>query len=706
MALQRANGTAESGRVEVQQDFGVLNALAEAVVVIDREGRVTDANVAAARLFGTTAEVLTGRTVWETCWQAVREDGSPFPIAEHPAAVALATGEPSGSVVIGFPRPDGSRLWLLVNACPMPRGSGHEADRVLVTGVDVTGWQADRTKAARLARINAIRAATGRSITRIEDRNELLQAVCQAALTEGHLSMAWIGFTDGSGTLRPAAWAGVELGYLERVRVSVDPAAIEGQGPSGRALRTGEPQVCADISGDATMAPWRDDALRRGFRASAAFPLRTGGTIVGAFNVYAGAADAFDEAEVALLAAVAEDLSFALDAREAAAGERAALDKLRGSEERFRELLESAPDAMVIAAADGTIILVNRQSEAMFGYERSELIGCPVETLIPGQFREAHRVHRQGFFDNHPVARPMGTSLELFGLRRDGTEFPVEISLSPIETDEGMWVSAAVRDITERKREEAIVLGSLKRERELTEQLRELDRMKSDFVSTVSHELRTPLTSMIASVDLLWEPEYGELTDQQRRFVEILDRNCHRLHDLVEDLLHLNQIDAGGLALQRQRVDLADLIERVRGDVAPIAAGKGVDFVVTVGPDLGTALVDGRQVGRVLENLLTNAIKFTPSGGRVTLRGERTATHVRFVVADTGIGIPEPEQQRLFTRFFRSSVATTRAIPGTGLGLVIVKGIVDAHGGTLRVQSALGAGTTVTVSLPLAPPAG
>ena len=689
--------------MEVQQDFGVLNALAEAVVVVDREGRVTEANVAAARLFGTTADVIAGHTVWETCRQAVREDGSPLPVEEHPAAVALRTGGPAGNVVIGIPAQDGRLLWLLVSACPMPADVDGRPDRVVVSGFDITAWQADRAKAGSLARFYAIRAATGRAISRISDRHELLQAVCEAALTEGHLSMAWIGLVDGTGLVRPEAWAGVERGYLERVQVSVDGTVPEGQGPTGRAARTGQPQLCMDIAADPTMAPWREEAIRRGFRSSAAFALRTGGRIVGTFNVYARVANAFDEAEVALLAAVAEDLSFALDARDAEVGERAALEKLKGSEQRFRELLESAPDAMVIASADGNIILVNRQAEVLFGYDRAELVGRPVEVLIPSQFREAHRGHRAGFFADHPVARPMGTSLELFGLRRDGTEFPVEISLSPIETDEGLWVSAAVRDITDRKREESIVLGALKRERDLTEQLRELDRMKSDFVSTVSHELRTPLTSMIASVDLLWEPEYGELTDEQRRFVEILDRNCRRLHDLVEDLLQLNQIDAGGLALQLRSTDLAEVIERVRVDVAPIAESKGVAFVAEPDPRLGSATIDGRQLGRALENLLTNAIKFTPSGGTVTLAAERTAGDVRFVVSDTGLGIPEPEQQRLFTRFFRSSVATARAIPGTGLGLVIVKGIVDAHGGTLRVQSALGAGTTVTISLPLRP---
>ena len=383
-------------------------------------------------------------------------------------------------------------------------------------------------------------------------------------------------------------------------------------------------------------------------------------------------------------------------------GRRATEEKVRSSEERFRGLLESAPDAMVIVGAHGRIVLVNRQTEQLFGYDRGELLGHPVEILIPEQFRARHAAHRTGFIGD-PKVRPMGAGLELFGVRRDGTEFPVEISLSPMETDEGRLVSAAIRDITERKRAEAIVLGALKRERELTESLRELDRIKSDFVATVSHELRTPLTNIIGTIEMLAEGDYGELNPQQRRTVDVLDRNSHRLLDLVRDLLDLNHIESGGLGLQRRPTDLGDLFERVQSQVVMLAAAKRLDLRFESAGALGSVVVDSHQVERALLNLVTNAIKFTPAEGTVTVRAGRTGDRMQFVVTDTGIGIPEHEQQHLFTRFFRSSIATENAIPGTGLGLVIVKHIVEGHGGTIDVDSAVGKGTTVTVSLPIEP---
>ncbi|MGQ0631937.1 MAG: PAS domain-containing sensor histidine kinase [Sporichthyaceae bacterium] len=246
---------------------------------------------------------------------------------------------------------------------------------------------------------------------------------------------------------------------------------------------------------------------------------------------------------------------------------------------------------------------------------------------------------------------------------------------------------------------------SYQQEHEIVRRLRELDQTKSDFVSSVSHELRTPLTSITGYLEMLVDGEAGALTVEQLRLVEVVDRNSHRLLDLIEQLLSLSRIEAGNLPTGLDTVDLAAVVREVHRSVLPLLSERRLRFDVVVDGEVGRVLGDGSQLERVVSNLVTNAIKFTPDDGQVSLRAERAADNVRLVIADTGIGIPEAEQDQLFTRFFRASTARENAVQGTGLGLAIVKSIVDAHRGSIAVESASGVGTTITVELPLAVPA-
>ncbi|PRY21969.1 ATP-binding protein [Pseudosporangium ferrugineum] len=238
------------------------------------------------------------------------------------------------------------------------------------------------------------------------------------------------------------------------------------------------------------------------------------------------------------------------------------------------------------------------------------------------------------------------------------------------------------------------------REQHLVARLQELDTAKTDFMSTVSHELRTPLTSIAGYVELLLDGEAGELGPQQRRMLEVIGRNSRRLRELIEDMLILSKIESGAFHPSRRPVDLVVLAEQAVAAIAPAAAkGRVVVRTEVERPLLLDA--DPDQLDRVLMNLLSNAVKFTPADGAVTLAAHRDGDEVRLSVADTGMGIPPAEQQSLFARFFRATNAIHRAIPGTGLGLAIVRTIVDNHGGRIAVDSTEGAGTTVTVRLPL-----
>ena len=238
---------------------------------------------------------------------------------------------------------------------------------------------------------------------------------------------------------------------------------------------------------------------------------------------------------------------------------------------------------------------------------------------------------------------------------------------------------------------------------EQNERLRELDKMKDQFVSTVSHELRTPLTSMIGYLEILIGSDVGEVTaDEQRHFLEIVDRNCQRLNRLVDDILNAARIDSGRFTLERTTVDLAQLAaERVESIRAAAEQGQ-VNLRLTIEPTPPPLQADSMRLGQLLDNLLSNAIKFTPPGGTVSLTLGTRGETVHVEVADTGVGIPPDEVDKLFGRFFRASTAAT--VQGTGLGLSIAKAIVEAHGGEISVRSEVGVGTTFIVDLPVQAP--
>jgi protein-histidine pros-kinase len=353
----------------------------------------------------------------------------------------------------------------------------------------------------------------------------------------------------------------------------------------------------------------------------------------------------------------------------------------------FKDLLESAPDAMVIVDADGVVQLVNAQTEALFGYSRHELIGKPVEILMPARFRGAHPRHRHGYFAA-PHPRGMGTGLELYGRRRDGTEFPLEVSLSPINTANGLLVSSAIRDITGRK--------------EIESRMREASRLKSEFLANMSHELRTPLNAIIGFADLIHRGKAGPLTDDQHEYLGDILTSSRHLLQLINDVLDLSKVEAGKMELRPEPVNLDTLAGEVRDILRGLASGKHLRIELDVAPDAINAVLDPGRVKQILYNYLSNAIKFTPEGGAITLRIRRHGlSMVRLDVQDTGIGIPPEQIDRLFVEFQQLDASSGKRHPGTGLGLALTKRIAEAQGGWVAVDSAPGVGSTFSAILPL-----
>ncbi|HEY1809001.1 MAG TPA: PAS domain S-box protein [Acidobacteriaceae bacterium] len=384
--------------------------------------------------------------------------------------------------------------------------------------------------------------------------------------------------------------------------------------------------------------------------------------------------------------------------------QRIALEEQARMERRFRQLLEAAPDAIVEISADGQIVLVNRVAEEMFGYSRDELLGQSVDLLVPDAVRQHHRGYRNSYLD-HPRTRPMGSGLDLHGRRRNGTLFPVEISLSPIHTEGGVHVTAVIRDVTERKRAEQEVRRlQLQYTGELEARNREIERanrLKSEFLASMSHELRTPLHTIIGFAELLAEGSEGALSGAQSRFLEHIRRDSEHLLELINDVLDLSRIEAGQLVLKREKYPLERSVNEALDAIRPGAAAKGIAI-----EEYGTRnlLVDADplRVKEMLYNLLSNAVKFTPEGGKVWVETAEDGGFARTTVGDTGIGISTEEQENIFDKFYQVGNTTRGVREGTGLGLSITKELVQKHGGWMEVESAPGKGSRFVFRLPLA----
>jgi PAS domain S-box-containing protein len=399
-------------------------------------------------------------------------------------------------------------------------------------------------------------------------------------------------------------------------------------------------------------------------------------------------------------------------------------DRIRNIEHTdiFRTLFESAAEGLVLVDKAGTIIMINPRISEMFGYTEAELIGKRVEVLIPEKFRHSHADHRDRY-NKSPKKRSMGLGMDLSGNRKDGTTFPVEISLNYFHSGDDMMVMGLITDITERKRIEKdfqkLNAELEKRVEERTQALegaiyeleytnksledaedevrkalekeKELSELKTRFVSTASHEFRTPLATILSSVSLIGKYNNPEDEEKRNKHIERIKASVQNMRELLNDFLSVEKLESGKEVNDPARFNLKNTIEELLDEVTPLLKDSFQIHYNHSGKE-EEVMLDKKLLKNILNNLISNAIKFSKDATNIRIQSSISENEVKVSVQDFGMGISQEDQKHLFERFWRAKNVTN--IQGTGLGLNIVKKYVDLMEGEITINSKVNFGTT------------
>ena len=440
-----------------------------------------------------------------------------------------------------------------------------------------------------------------------------------------------------------------------------------------------EPYVCTDIRRDPI---YKNRTMEReGVVSTAAAPILSKNRVLGIIVVGSRKSYRFTKREIRLLTAFGSQLGAALENAEL-------YHEVAKGKAYIENLVENAGDAVVSIDFNDRVLTWNRAAEIIFGYSKAEAIGNNLNIVMPpNRSHELEEIRLK-----LEVAGPM-RNLETRRRRKDGTIIDVALAVSPIRDNESKVIGFLhlMKDITEKNRYER--------------RLKDLDRMKSDFVSNVSHELRTPLTAIKGSVDNMLDGILGPLTEKQTRYLSRINSNADRLGRLIGDLLDLSRIEAGKIDLRPANVGVIALVKEVADALRTLAADKLISIEVLGADEHVDVWADRDKVLQILTNLIGNAVKFTPPHGRVAIAVERhDAEWVKLAVVDNGPGVPPEEAARIFDKFYQAQQTNKLNVKGTGLGLAISKALVELHGGNIWCENGADGGSVFSFTLPARQP--
>lgn len=615
----------------------IFATMVDGLVVQSLDGVIVDWNPAAERVLGLTADELAGRSSIDPRWHAVRADGSVWPGEQHPAMEALRTGTSVQNATMGIDRGGPGLGWLRVNSSPVIEQDG-QISGAITSFADITELVAAELRLRALERMQ-------------RSTLDLLEQGVMVGGPEGTVMLMnsaaerilGIGIDDTSDPLGIGEWISFDQHGVELPERAVGLTQV---------FTSVEP-----MSGE-IMAWTRRDGRRVVLSVSTA-PIPDGtDTLMIAFSD------------------VTEQI-------------------------RERQLLnltiERAPNGMALIDHRGRFVTVNEALCGFLGRTSDELASIHYSDVThpDGLVEDERRIALllSGTCDHYEMDRRY--------VRPDGEVVSAHLAVAIVRspTMPQPYFIAQVVDLRERVEAERLKDDALDAERSAVAKLVELDRIKSDFVSTVSHELRTPLTSMLGYIELLAEAHVGS-NEEEAVMIDAIERNAHRLRLLIEDLLILSKVELDRHDPARIAVDVDALIASAVSSLRPLVSRAGLVLAVNVDPGLHPVFGNSSELDRVMLNLISNAIKFTPRGGSVEISAHQQGREVLIEVRDNGVGIPAAELPELFTQFFRSSTARANVIPGTGLGLAISLRIVEAHGGWIRAESKQDEGSAFVVGLP------
>lgn len=633
----RMNQTLRASEARVR---AVVDNVVDGIVTLDEHGLIEGANPAVQRLFGYEASELIGRNI-----DVLLRPAGAEPFAE-------------GEDELEGLRKDGSRFAVEYSISEM-----HVEDERLFTGILRDVSERRRGERRRAAQFEATRVlAEGRPVG--ETLPRMLEAVCRAL---GWEFGAFWELDRRAARLRcVAAWSGPGLGgaFLEAARAL---ALAKGEGPAGRVWETGAPLWITELPADG--AGLHSAAARReGLRSGAAFPVRLGGEVIGVVEFFHHRSDARDEELLQTFATLGSQIGQFME-------RRIAEEALLASEARTGSILDNMLEGLIVVNGENLIEAVNPAAERTFGYAACEMVGQSLKMLLP----RARMLNAESYLRD-ARKRALGRVTTWEGRRKNGDLFPFELSLYEFTTGAGRRFAGHVRDVSE---------------------LREVDRMKKEFVATVSHELRTPLTSIRGSLSLLASGVLGTLAPDVAEAVGIAERNAVHLIDLINDILDLERLESGRMEMELRPMPIGSALARAHDAVRGMAEAQGVAVALEL-TDL-QVLGDENRIVQVLVNLLSNAVKFSPRGAAITVCAQEGAGFVEVAVRDQGRGVPRSYQRSIFERFQQVEASDSRQKGGTGLGLAICKTIVEQHGGTIGVESAMGRGSTFWFRIPAVP---